>query len=127
VAYRIRTLPASKPGSTEIKPYQAAISPAAIFRDSDFFELFPSLPGKVEKSNINKKTATVVVHPPTPLTTISYKEFWKSLIPDFATDPYLSCPFNSSVSSDGDTGSFRLGAADRRPIFYEPAHRSLVT
>jgi len=37
---------------------------AAIFRDSDFCQLFSSPPGKVEKSSINKKATTVVVHAP---------------------------------------------------------------
>ena len=47
-------------------PTRPCFSLAAIFRDSDFFELFPSPPGKVEKSNINKKATTVVVTSPTP-------------------------------------------------------------
>ncbi len=94
--------------------------PAHGFRQRRFFgtptslSFFPSPPGKVEKSHINKKAATVVVHPP--LSTSSYEKPPNSWDSHSATDPLSPSPLNPSVSSEGNKDSCRSGAADRRPI-----------
>jgi hypothetical protein len=46
----IRTLPASKPGPTEIEPCQTLIFPAADFSDLDFLAIFSDSLGKSSDS-----------------------------------------------------------------------------
>src|SRR4051812_48121853 len=61
--------------------------------------IFPSPFGKVEQSDINRKSTTVVVHPPAPWVQVLIKT---SGIVEFisAKDPQSSSPLNSPVSSD---------------------------
>jgi hypothetical protein len=49
-----------------VEPYQTMFFPGGDFSGLRLSAMFPSPPGNVEKSRINRKTATVVVHAPTP-------------------------------------------------------------
>jgi len=107
----------SNPVQPRSNPTRPRFSERRIFRDSHFFELFPS-PAWESREVTHKQKSGDGGRPRThPLGTSSYEKPPNSWDSNSVRDPTSPSPLNSLVSSDGGRSSFRPSAPDRRPTF----------